>query len=225
MSGKYFPKSLTCVKDKRVLRQRETIFTDLDLDCATWNKKNYGFCLNCVIAYFLPISPCNTGINFQWWTTCFDQASQYPSSLFFASLSWHRKLADSPFFEKTWQWLWGSFYWSCGKLQCVQSGYYIQASWKWLPLSSPKHLLPFAYYVLAFNLEYCAFNQHWHSVLTSQLDRRVLTCFVTDTSACNLEKDSFNLHISTSTLLFTTSSFIWSNRIIGIRSFLLIHFF
>ena len=40
-----------------------------------------------------------------------------------------------------------------------------------------------------FRLEYCAFNQHWRSILTSLLDRIVLTCFVTDTSACNLEKD------------------------------------
>ena len=38
-------------------------------------------------------------------------------------------------------------------------------------------------------LEYCAFNQHWCSIVTNQLDRRVLTYFVTDTSACNLEKD------------------------------------
>ena len=72
------------------------------------------------------------------------------------------------------------------------------------------------------HLEYCAFNQHWRSILTKLLDRRVLTCFVTDTSTINLEKVSFNLCISTSTLLFTSSSLFLSNKIIGIRSFLLI---
>ena len=71
-------------------------------------------------------------------------------------------------------------------------------------------------------LEYFAFNQHWRSVLTNWLDRRVLTYFVTDTSTSNLEKDSFNSRISTSTLLFTSSSLFWSDKIIGNRSFLLI---
>ena len=41
---------------------------------------------------------------------------------------------------------------------------------------------------------------------------------------CNLEKDSFNLRISTSTLLLTSSSLFWSDKIIGIRSFLLLFF-
>ena len=71
-------------------------------------------------------------------------------------------------------------------------------------------------------LEYCVFNQHWRSMLTGLFDRRVFTCFVADTSACNLEKDYFNLRNSTSTLLFTPSSFFWSDKIIGIRSFLLL---
>ena len=168
------------------------------------------------------MSPCNMGIGVYWWITCFDQASQYPPSLFFASLSWHPKPASSPFFVKIWQWLWDSFYWSCGKFQCVHLGYYIPASQKWLPLSPPKHLLPFHWECLLCRLEYCAYNQHWGSILTSLLDRRVLTCFVMDTLAYNLEKDSFNLHISTSTLLFTTSGLFWNNKIIGVRSFLLI---
>ena len=72
------------------------------------------------------------------------------------------------------------------------------------------------------HLEYCAFNQHCRSILTKLLDRRVLTCFVTDTSTINLEKVLFNLCISTSTLLFTSSSLFLSNKIIVIRSFLLI---
>ena len=53
-------------------------------------------------------------------------------------------------------------------------------------------------------LEYCAFNQHWFSILTSLLDRRVLICFVKDILACNLEKDSLYWRISTRTLLFTS---------------------
>ena len=70
-------------------------------------------------------------------------------------------------------------------------------------------------------LECCAFNQHWHPILTSWLDRRVLTYFITDTSASNLEKDSVNLRISTNTLLFTSSSLFWNHKIIGIRSLLI----
>ena len=73
-----------------------------------------------------------------------------------------------------------------------------------------------------YRLEYCAFNQHWRSILTSLLGRRVLICFVRDTWASKLKKDSFNLRISTSALLLTCSSLFWSNKIIGIRSFLLI---
>ena len=70
-------------------------------------------------------------------------------------------------------------------------------------------------------LEYYAFNQQWRSILTSLLDTRVLTCFVKDTSACNLEKDSLNLRISTSTLLLTSWSLFWSDKIV-IRAVLLI---
>ena len=100
------------------------------------------FCINCLISCFLPISPCNMGMSFNWRITCFEQAIQFPPSLFFANISWHPKTAGSPFFKKTWQWLWGYFCWSCGKFQCVQSGYHIPASQKWLPLSPAKHLLP-----------------------------------------------------------------------------------
>ena len=121
---------------------RGTIFTDVDLNCVIRNKKHYGFCFSCVISCFLSKLPCNMGINFYWWITCFDQASQYPPFLFFASLSWHFKPAGSLSFVKTWQWLWGSFYWSCGKLQFVQTGYYIPAFQKRLLLSPWKHLLP-----------------------------------------------------------------------------------
>ena len=59
------------------------------------------------------------------------------------------------------------------------------------------------------HLEYCAFNQQWRSILTSLLDRKILTCFVTDTSACNLEKHSFNLCISTSTLFILEQQYYW----------------
>ena len=50
-------------------------------------------------------------------------------------------------------------------------------------------------------LEYCAFNQHWRFILTSLLDRRVLTCFVA--------------------LLFPSSCLFWSDKIIERGSFLL----
>ena len=73
-----------------------------------------------------------------------------------------------------------------------------------------------------FYLECYAFNQHWHSILTGLLDRRVLACFVTDSWVCNLKKNSFNLRISTRTLLVTFSILFWSDKVIGIRSFLLI---
>ena len=82
------------------------------------------------------------GMSFNWWITCFEQAIQFPPSLFFGNISWHPKTAGSPFFTKTWQWPWGYFCWSCGKFQYIQSGYYIPASQKWLPLSPAKHLLP-----------------------------------------------------------------------------------
>ena len=49
--------------------------------------KNNGFCLTCVMSGIFLISTCNKGISFYWWIICFDQASQYPLSLFFASLS------------------------------------------------------------------------------------------------------------------------------------------
>ena len=99
-SGKYFLKSSTCVKDNE-----ELFSLTLILIVSPEIKKNYGFWLNRVISCFLPISPCNMGISFYWWITCFDQASQYPPSLFFATLFWHPKPARSPFFVKTWQWL------------------------------------------------------------------------------------------------------------------------
>ena len=101
--------------------QRGTIWTDFDLNCVTQHEKNYEFCLT---VYFLLFAY----ITFCWWITCFDWASQYSPSLFFASHSWHPKSAASLSFEKAWQWLWGSFYWSCGKLRCIQSEYYIPVS-------------------------------------------------------------------------------------------------
>ena len=154
------------------------------------------------------------GISFYWWITCFDQASQHPPFLFFTNLSWYPKPA---------------------KLQCIHSGW--QASMRSVGILHPspsEMVTTFSYKTSASTslkvstiarhscLDYCAFNQHWGSILTSLPDRRVLTYFVTDTSACNLEKDSFNLRISTTTFLFTSSSLSWSNKSIGIRTFLLI---
>ena len=84
-------------------------------------------------------------------------------------------------------------------------GYYIPDSQKWLPLSPPKHLLPLHWECLL-----CLDILIWNTVcltstdaflLTSLLDRRVLTCFVTDNLACNFEKVLLSLLISTSTYL------------------------
>ena len=132
--GKSFPKSLTCVKDKGGLFSLTLILIVLPEIKKLWFLSK----LSC----FLRISPGNMGISFYRWITCFDQSSQYPPSSFFASLSWYRKPGGSPSFAKTWKWLWGSFYWFCGKFQCFQSGYYILAFQKRLPLSSSKNLLP-----------------------------------------------------------------------------------
>lgn len=79
-----------------------TIFTDPDLNCATWNKKLWIFSRLCHFLLFL-ISACNMGRSFYWWITCFHQTSQYPPSLFFASLSWDPKPAGTSSFKKTWQ--------------------------------------------------------------------------------------------------------------------------
>ena len=68
--------------------------------------------------------------------------------------------------------------------QLLENGYHF------LLQSICSHFTGNAYYVLTFlSGILCAFNQHWCSIVTNQLDRRVLTYFVTDTSACNLEKD------------------------------------
>ena len=48
--------------------------------------------------------------------------------------------------------------------------------------------------------------QHYCSILTSLLDRRVLTLFVTESLASNVEKYSFSLHISTH--LYTVICFL-----------------
>ena len=65
-------------------------------------------------------------------------------------------------------------------------------------------------------LEYCAFNQHWTSIVTSLLDRRILTCFVTGASACNLEKNLIQLtHLYQRNLIYLLKK----RRYIGIRSF------
>ena len=130
----------------------------------TRNKKNCGFCLNWVTSCFLHRLSLNMGISFYWY---------------------------SPSFAKTWQWLWDSFYWSCGIFRILHPSF-------------SKMVTTFSYKASACtslgiptvsrhsSLEYCAFNQHWRSILRNLLARRVWTCFTTNTSACNLEKDSFN---------------------------------
>ena len=68
-------------------------------------------------------------------------------------------------------------------------------------------------------LEYCAFNQHWTSIVTSLLDRRILTCFVTGASACNLEKNFIQLtHLYRRNVIYLLKK----RRYIGIRSFFFI---
>ena len=68
-------------------------------------------------------------------------------------------------------------------------------------------------------LEYCAFNQRWISIVTSLLDRRILTCFVTGASACNLEKNLIQLtHLYQRNLIYLLKK----RRYIGIRSFFFI---
>ena len=68
-------------------------------------------------------------------------------------------------------------------------------------------------------LEYCAFNQHWTSIVTSLLDRRILTCFVTGASAYNLEKNLIQLtHLYQRNLIYLLKK----RRYIGIRSFFFI---
>ena len=68
-------------------------------------------------------------------------------------------------------------------------------------------------------LEYCAFNQHWTSIVTSLLDRRILTCFVTGASACNLEKNFIQLtHLYRRNVIYL----LRKRRYIGIRSFFFI---
>ena len=162
------------------------------------------------------------GISFYCYITCFDQASQYPPSSFFASLSWHPKPARNPDPNL-----------GCGVLftdPVASFNAFIRDITSQLLKNDYHFLLQSICFQFTRNvyiskhsrLEYCAFYQHWRSILTSLLDSRILVCFVTDNSACNLEKDSFNLRISTSTFLFTSSGLFWSDKIIGIRSFLLI---
>ena len=68
-------------------------------------------------------------------------------------------------------------------------------------------------------LEYCAFNQHWTSIVTSLLDRRILTCFVTGASACNLEKNLIQLtHLYQRNVIYLLKKM----RYVGIRSFFFI---
>ena len=68
-------------------------------------------------------------------------------------------------------------------------------------------------------LEYCAFNQHLIFIVTSLLDRRILTCFVTGASACNLEKNLIQLtHLYQRNLIYLLKK----RRYIGIRSFFFI---
>ena len=68
-------------------------------------------------------------------------------------------------------------------------------------------------------LEYCAFNQHLIFIVTSLLDRRILTCFVTGASACNLEKNLIQLtHLYQRNVIYLLKKM----RYIGISSFFFI---
>ena len=164
--------------------------------------KNNGFYLTCVISCIFLISTCNQGISFYFY-----QSSQYPLSLFFASLSDFanlltvlpsRKLdSDFGFFLLI---LWQASRRSVGILYPSLSKMTTTFSSKASAFTSLGIPIMYAH----SRLEYCAFDQHWFSILTSLLDRRVLTCFVKDILACNLEKDSLYSRISTSTLLFTS---------------------
>ena len=157
----------------------------------------------------MPILPWDSPIN-NFIIICFDQASQNPVSLYFASLSWHPKPAGTPSFAKTSQMSVGFFL----LILCVNfndfswdiSSQLLKNGNHFLSKASTSTSLKMSTVSKHYCLEYCAFNHNWRSILTN--DRRVLTCFVTDSSACNLGKDSFNLCVSTSTYLSTSSSLL-----------------
>ena len=179
------------------------------------------FACNCVISCFLPLWPYNIGRRFYWWIT-FDQTSQYAPSLYFARLSWHPKPIGSPSFAKTWQWLCGSFY--CLRQTSMRSVGVLQPGFSKMATTfsseaSSSTSLGRPTMSSHSRLEYCAFNQHWTSIVTSLLDRRILTCFVTGASACNLEKNLIQLtHLYQRNLIYLLKK----RRYIGIRSFFFI---
>ena len=66
-------------------------------------------------------------------------------------------------------------------------------------------------------LEYWAFAQHCLSKVVNLVNNKLLTFFVTASSACSFEIDSLSLHTSSRTVLFLSSNFSCRDRTIGIR--------
>ena len=153
------------------------------------------------------ISTFDKGISFYWWIICFDQASQYPLSLFFASLSDFANLLavlrsrkrDSDFGV-----LFTDPVASFKAFSRNITSRPLKNDYLFLLKSICFHLTGNTYYVCPSSTGILCVYQHWFSILTSLLDRRVLICFVKDILACNLEKDSLYWRISTRTLLFTS---------------------
>ena len=196
MSGKYFPKSSTCVKNSRELF---SVILGLILSP---EKKPHRFCLNYVMSCFLPTSPCNMGIIFSWWVNLFwSDKPIFPIFIFCKSFltsqtCWQSFLHENltmavGFFLLI---LWQASMRSVGILHAslskVATTFSSEAS-----TSTSLEMITMSRYS---RLEYRAFNQHCRSILTSLLNRIVLTCFVTNTSVCDLEKDSFNQSINQS---------------------------
>ena len=71
-------------------------------------------------------------------------------------------------------------------------------------------------------LEYYPLAQRGCSTFTSILDKKELACFVTERSDSSFQKASFNLRISSSTLLLAWQVLISRDKTIGIMSFLFI---
>ena len=106
--------------------------------------------------------------------------------------------------------------------QCGQEKYHNQVFQRHLKLSPPELLQDTSQRMPTISrhsrLEYWAFAQHCLSKVVNLVNNKLLTFFVTASSACIFEIESLSLHCSSRTVLSLSSNLFYRDRTIGIRS-------
>ena len=108
-------------------------------------------------------------------------------------------------------------------LQYGQEKYYNQVCQRYLKLSPPGFLQTLRREGMPTisrhsRLEYLAFTQHCLFKVVNLVNKKLLTVFVTASSACSFEIDSLSLSTSSRTVLSLSSNLLCRDRTIGVRS-------